>query len=124
MLDHPNGRAILEFIASHLRDKTLPHLQGHTAFEVRVTISALELVIRELSLQPASDQAELSRLKVLLGQGGDLYTLNQRLCDLIATGDIGVDTPGLLEHLKSTAMEKLAVDQPRYSTYQRTLRKN
>jgi hypothetical protein len=121
MQDHPDGCAILDLVVAHLREKILPHLPAHPAFETRVIISALELVRREFSLQPSSDRAEILRLEKLLGHGADLRSLNQSLCAAIAAGVIDLDTPGLMEHLRATALEKLAVDQPKYSTYQRAL---
>lgn len=124
MQDQPDSLAILKLIVAHLRDKLVPELQGRMAFEMRVVVSALELIIRELTLKPTSDSAEISRLESLLGQQGDLYTLNQKLCDAIASGAVGLDTPGLIDHLRATAMEKLAVDQPKYSSYQRALQQH
>src|ERR1700761_1920967 len=118
MQDQPDSLLILERIITHLRDKVVPELQGRVAFEIRVVISALELIPRELTLKPASDAAETARLQSLLGLTGDLYTLNQKLCADIAAGAVGIGTPGLIEHLRATALEKLAVDQPKYSTYQ------
>lgn len=119
MQDEPSALAILENTIRHLREKALPALEGRAQFEMRVTISALDLVRREFSLKPASDAAELARLKALLNQEGDLHALNQALADAIGAGRMDEETPGLMAHLRATAIEKLAVDQPSYAAYRR-----
>jgi hypothetical protein len=53
----------------------------------------------------------------LLGEQGDLETLNRRLCARIAAGEIGLSTPGLVDHLWQTTLDKLAIDQPNYAAY-------
>lgn len=121
MQDHPSAAAILTHAIAHLREKTLPTLEGRAQFEMRVTIAALQLVERSLELAPASDAAERVRLTALLGEEGDLDTLNRRLCEAIRTGAMTLSTPGLAAHLRATALEKLAVDQPSYAAYRRAL---
>ncbi len=119
MQDHPSGLAILENTIRHLRENVIPTLSGRALFEMRVTVSALDLVKREFSLKPASDAAEQARLEALLGQTGALHTLNEALCARIRDGAMNADTPGLMAHLRQTSIEKLAIDQPTYSAYRR-----
>jgi hypothetical protein len=88
---------------------------------MRVTLSALQLVRRALDLAPVSDAAERARLAALLGREGELEALNRALCDRIRAGEMDLSTPGLLQHLRATALEKLAVDQPSYPAYRRAL---
>lgn len=121
MQDEPSALAILDNTIRHLRENVIPTLEGRALFEMRVTVSALDLVRREFALKPASDAAELTRLKALLKQDGDLYALNEALCAAIRDGKMDETTPGLLEHLKQTGIEKLAVDQPTYSAYRRAI---
>lgn len=121
MQDRPDGAHIIASINAFLRDTVLPQLSGRAAFDLRVSINALELVAREVSLAPASDAAEAGRLKALLGKDGDLKAQNRDLAARIAAGDMGLETPGLIDHLRATAIEKLAVDQPKYSSYRRAL---
>jgi Domain of unknown function (DUF6285) len=86
---------------------------------MRVTLNALQLVRRTLALTPESDAAERARLEALLGGAGDLDGLNRALCSRIEAGELDLATPGLAAHLRATALEKLAVDQPTYSAYRR-----
>ena len=119
MQDHPSALEILGTVITHLRTKALPGLEGRALFEMRVTLSALDLIQREFTLGPQSDAAEQARLVALLEQEGDLATLNRALCDAIEAGKLGVDNDALMAHLRATAIEKLAVDQPNYSAYRR-----
>jgi hypothetical protein len=121
MQDHPSPVEILDVAIAHLRDTVLPDLQSRTAFEMRVTLNALGLVRRSLALASQSDVAERARLSALLGEEGDLRALNRVLCERIGSGQMDLGTPGLAEHLRATALEKLAVDQPSYSAYRREI---
>lgn len=121
MQDQPAAGAILDIAIAHLRDNVAPLLDGRAKFEMRVALGALALVQRTLMLTPRSDPAERARLEALLGERGELEALNRQLCDRIRDGAISLDTPGLSAHLRATALEKLAVDQPTYSAYRRAI---
>jgi hypothetical protein len=120
MQDPPHPAEIIAPIVAFLRT-IVPRLEGHDAFQMRVTVSALELIGRELTLAPASDAAELSRLVALIERDGPLADLNSELEQRIARGELDLSSPGLKEHLWASVMAKLAVDQPRYASYQRAL---
>jgi hypothetical protein len=119
MQDHPSPLAVLDVAIAHLRDNVLPDLDRRAKFDMRVTLSALQLVRRALALTPSSDAAERARLEALLGETGELVALNRILCRRIEAGEIDLETPGLAAHLRATALEKLAVDQPTYASYRR-----
>lgn len=121
MQDHPSAEAILDIAIAHLRDNVLPGLEARAKFDMRVTLNALQLVRRTLALQPAGDAAERRRLEALLGERGDLETLNRSLCARISSGAFDLATPGLAEHLHATALEKLAIDQPTYTAYRQAV---
>lgn len=121
MQDQPSAAAILDIAIAHLRDNLAPTLEGRAKFDLRVTISALGLVRRTLELTACSDAAERERLRALLDEDGDLETLNRKLCVRIRDGAVDLSTPGLGEHLRATALEKLAVDQPSYPAYRRAI---
>lgn len=122
MQDEPRGAQILDIVIAQLRGQA-PLAPERARFEQRVLIAALELVQRELSLSPASDAAERQRLEALLGETGGLLSLNRALAARIREGTLTLDSPGLAEHLRATAMEKLAVDQPSYAAYRRAREK-
>jgi hypothetical protein len=121
MQDEPTPTELIKAVADLLRNDIAPVVSGHTAFKLRVSLNALDLAARQLTLAQESDAAELARLSRLLDKEGSLAELNSALADQIAKGEIGLQTPGLAEHLWQTTMAKLAVDQPNYAAYRREL---
>src|SRR5258708_4588452 len=121
MQDEPTPEELIKAVADFLRSDIAPGISGHNAFKLRVSINALDLVSRQLTLEEESDAAEVSRLSQLLGMQGSLTELNRTLADRIAKGELDLQTPGLAEHLWQTTMDKLAVDQPNYASYKREL---
>ena len=121
MQDEPAPEELIKAVADFLRSDIAPAISGHNAFKLRVSINALELVTRQLTLESRSDAAEAARLSRLLGMQGSLTELNRMLADRIANGEIDLQTPGLADHLWQTTMAKLAVDQPNYASYRREL---
>jgi Domain of unknown function (DUF6285) len=121
MQDEPTPEELIKAVADFLRSDIAPLVSGHSAFKLRVSINALDLVTRQLALQQAGDAAEAARLTKLLGMQGTLGELNRALAERIAKGEAGLQTPGLAGHLWQTTMDKLAVDQPNYAAYKREL---
>jgi Domain of unknown function (DUF6285) len=121
MQDEPTPTELIKAVADFLRHDITPMISGHNAFKLRVGINALDLVTRQLGLEPASDAAEGVRLSQLLDTQGSLGELNRALADRIANGEMDLQTPGLSDHLWQTTMDKLAVDQPNYASYRREL---
>jgi hypothetical protein len=121
MQDEPTPTELIKAVADFLRNEITPVIKGHYAFKLRVGINALDLVARQLALEPDSDAAEAGRLSGLLGMQGSLGELNRALADRIANGEVDLRTPDLADHLWKTTMDKLAVDQPNYASYKREL---
>ena len=121
MQDEPTPQELIKAVADFLRDEIAPQIGGHHGFKLRVSINALDLVTRQIALEPDSDAAEAVRLSRLLAMQGSLAELNRALADRIAKGEVDLETPGLPEHLWQTTMDKLAVDQPNYGSYKREL---
>lgn len=90
-------------------------------FEDRLRAAALELIARAEARAPESEAGERERLMALLGEDGDLVSLNRELCARIQDGVLTLASPGLASHVRATAMEKLAIDQPAYPAYRRAL---
>jgi hypothetical protein len=123
MQDEPIPSELTKAVADFLRNDIAPLINGHSAFQLRVAINALDLVTRQLTLEQGADAAESARLAALLGTQGSLLDLNCSLAERIASGAVDLQTPGLSEHLWQTTMDKLAVDQPSYGSYKRELGK-
>lgn len=119
MYDPPTLAELVIAVREFLEEQAMPQLEGRTAFHARVAANALAIVERQLELGPAAEAAEHERLQALLGRDGDLEELNRELCRRIRAGRLAADDPALVEHLRATTFDKLAVDQPRYSGYRR-----
>ena len=114
MHDRPSAAQLVAAVRDFLERVAQPELRGHSAFHARVANNALAIVAEQ-------DAAERERLRGLLGGDGPLEAQNRALCREIRAGRIGLDTPGLLDHLRATTLAKLAVDQPSYSGYRRVI---
>ncbi len=121
MQDEPTPIEFITAISNFLRKDITPLVPPHAAFKLRVACNALDAVGRQLSLADASDATELARLRALLGSDGDLRALNDELVAKIESGAFDAATPGLIEHLWQTTLDKLAVDQPTYASYRREI---
>ena len=117
MNGHPPATELLASVSRFLREELLPFLSGAQAFNLRVSINALELVRRQIEQQDAADKSEHRRLAKLLDTYAELDVLRKQLCEKIARGDIMLDQPALREHLRATIVDRLAIDQPTYSAY-------
>lgn len=92
---------------------------GGSGYEARIALSLLRLVRREVEAGDGLLREERRSLAALLGTDADVATLNAALCGRIRRREIDVADPGLLRHLRRTALAKLAIDNPRYSAYRR-----
>ncbi|OGB04879.1 MAG: hypothetical protein A3E25_13840 [Burkholderiales bacterium RIFCSPHIGHO2_12_FULL_69_20] len=121
MLDHPRGPALLDAVARLLRETLIPQLPPGAVFQARVAANAVDLAAREMRQVADAESQARDRLTALLGHDGDLPTLEAELAARLRRGDINTDHPGLQQHLWATTLAKLAIDQPSYAPYRRTL---
>ncbi len=117
MHDQPSTAELIAAVRRFIDETAAPNLQGHAAFHAKVASNALAIVERELAVRSDAEAGERDRLAVLLEADPDtpLDVLNRDLCARIRAGEMGANTPGLLAHLKTTTIQQLEVDQPRYS---------
>ncbi|MEL6661511.1 MAG: DUF6285 domain-containing protein [Pseudomonadota bacterium] len=116
MASHPSTEELVAAVSAFLKNTARPALSGHAAFHARVAENALAIVERELALGAAANQAAVGRLQALLGRDdGDRAALENELSDKIRRGDMDWATPGLIDHLKLTAIDQVKIDQPKYS---------
>lgn len=121
MHDQPSTAELVGAVEDFMRNVAMKQLEGHAQFHARVAANALAIVKRELELGPEQETDELRRLRDLLGQDGELEPLNRELCRRIRDGEIALDDETLVAHLWATTVEKVAIDQPRYSGYRRAV---
>ena len=89
--------------------------EGRTNFLARVAGNSLDIVLRDHQLGDAARTAELRRLRNFFDDAdGDLNELRARMVAGLRNGAIALDAPGLADHLRASAVNQLAIDQPRY----------
>lgn len=111
----PRVDELLVSVREFLREDARKALEGRNAFMALVASNSLDIVHRELTLGPAHLRAEHERLKALFESEEALEDLRSRLSKGLREGTIELESPGLAEHLRSTAANQLAIDQPRYA---------
>ena len=121
MQDQPSPTEVLAAVARFLKETVASETTGHTSFTARVAANALEMMARQIDLAPAAETEELARLKRILGLNGDLAALNAELARRIAEGGLDPTTTDVANHLWTTTLAKLAVDQPTYWGYRAVL---
>ena len=115
MITHPKTEELVEAVARWI-DGIRPALDPRQAYLARVAANVLGVVQRELTQGPAAEAGAITRMSKLLGHGGTYGELNAELCSLLANGDMGVTTPGLITALKANALDQIAIDQPNYQS--------
>jgi len=112
----PDATALLDAAIDYLERELAPSLAGYHRFQCRVTVNVLAQVRRELALAPAQATAERDRLAALLGGGGarDRDELSRELAARIRAGDIALDDPALLDHLRHSLIEALRINNPKW----------
>jgi hypothetical protein len=117
MHDAPSPSELIAAVKSFIDDAAAPQLTGHAAFHARVASNVLGTLLRELSQRPAAEAEEAERLRALLhaGPGISVDAMNRDLCARIRNGEMDAATPGLFQHLKTTTIAQLTIDQPNYS---------
>ena len=115
--DRPTAAELVEAVREFLTDHVAPNVEGQLAFHTRVAVNALAIVERTMAEGGAMDAAELVRLKALLHhRDGDLGALNGVLVQAIRGGYMDDKRREVLDHLRQTAADKLALANPRYLT--------
>jgi hypothetical protein len=113
-LSLPPATEMLATIRDYLETAILPELAGERWFNLKVACNMLAMVERELALGANAAAAEQARLAALVGAEGTLEEMNARLGRAIRGADIALDDPRLLDHLRRTTADALAINNPRW----------
>ena len=113
-LDLPRSDELLASVREHLAAEAA-NAAGRARFLARVAGNALAIVERELLLGPPTRAAEHTRLRALLGADASLAALRARLCGELRDGRVPIDDAALQAHLRQTAADRIAIDQPHYA---------
>lgn len=116
MSGHPSAADLIDSVRGFLTELE-SELSGRHAFHAKVASNVLALVERELRQQP--EAVEAAALADLLGREAPLAELRAEACTALRDGRLDARTPGLLEALTAGTLARLAVDNPKFSTYRR-----
>lgn len=117
MHDQPSVSELVQAVKNFIDETAGRNLKGHAAFHARVASNVLATVLRDLDQRPNAEKDEKTRLLELLSAPDDqsVEALNAALSEMIKSGEMNSETPGLLAHLKTTTIAQVEIDQPRYS---------
>lgn len=102
-------------VRDFLRGDVMSATDGRVNFLARVAGNSLDIVLRELASGEAHRAGELERLRALMGADAPLTELRWRLTRALRDGTMALDATGLAEHLRTTVVNQVAMDQPRYT---------
>lgn len=113
MQDRPTASELLDAVGEFLERDVMP-LDGRVGFHGRVARNVVDIVRRELELGPDADAREIEGLRVLLGDDcpADLRAANAELARRIREGAFD-GRSDLMDHLRSTAVDRLKIADPR-----------
>ena len=110
----PSAPTLLAAAVKYLEQELMPALTGYHRFQTRVTVNVLNIIRRELELREAQTASKRARLAAILGHDGEVESLSNELSELIRTGGIDLDDPGLRVHLRQSLADALAINNPKW----------
>ncbi|MBL8650716.1 MAG: phosphotransferase family protein [Sphingopyxis sp.] len=94
-LGEPTNREIVQAVRDWIEGAIKPHAEGHAKFEAVVAMNALGIVMRDLDAGARAEDRALSQA--------------------LMAGTTTLAEPGLLAKLRRAALDKCAVDSPKYA---------
>ena len=107
-MSHPTAEQLLASVALFLKEAEAA-LPPRLSFHAKVAANSLAIVIREAWLAPDAAEAQ-----ALAPWGGAEAT-----CMALRESALNPSDPALLAAIRTAALARLAVDNPRYATFQR-----
>ena len=122
-IDMPTLDELLVSVRDFLRGDVMRETSGRTNFMARVAGNSLDIVRREAVIGPLLRAREQRRLAELFDSKDDLSRLRWRVVHGLRDGSLSLQHEGLIEYLRESVVNQVAIDQPRYTGYQ-TARNN
>ncbi len=119
--DIPRNDELLTSVRDFLRNDVMAETTGRANFLSRVASNSIDIVLREMLLGPEHQERELDRLQVLFDDEDDLMALRWRLVEEIRDKQIALDNEALMNHLRQTVVNQIAIDQPKYSGFKKAV---
>ena len=108
--DRPDAVELVDIVREFLREEVQGGVEGQLSFHVRVAVTALGIVERELRLGPEHAAAQAARL-------ARFGCMNEAaLAARIRAGDLDDRYTELATSVREQVWEKLSVMNPRYAT--------
>ena len=117
--NRPSAAELTEAVNEFLSDELIDTVQrADLKFKLRIAINILGMVQRELQLGDNNVTREKTVLQALLKTDeSSLDALNNELSSRIQRGEFDNGFAELCAALEQTVVDKLSVDNPRYSTF-------
>lgn len=119
----PEASGLLAIARETFITQLLPALPENVRYTALMVANAMAIARRDIETGEASARAELRRLRVLFSEAssepdadqlrGTVADYNRRLVQAIRAGRYDSDNAALLEHLRRTIEEKLAISNPK-----------
>jgi hypothetical protein len=120
-VDMPRIDEIVTSVRDYLRHDVMAATKARTQFLARVAGNALDIVLRDLAVGPEHRRRQVERLRLLLGEDGDLEALRRALVQRLREDRMALDHPGLADYLREAVVNQVAIDQPTYSGFKTAL---
>jgi aminoglycoside phosphotransferase (APT) family kinase protein len=113
--DLPRSDELLVGVRDFLRGDAAQALAGRNQFLSRVAANSLDIIMREISLGAEARAFEAEALRGLVGEGRDLQTQRENLCQAIRFGEIDLQRADLHAYLRQSVFAQVMIDQPGYA---------
>ena len=118
IFDRPSSVELLKAVSFFLDEKIKKEVPPHLAFKLRIVENVLNIVCREIEQGDALSAEVINDLKKLINS--DIASLED-LATLIKEQKIDLEDQDLQNILVKLSKNKIAVDNPNYSTYKKFL---
>ncbi|MDA0823774.1 MAG: phosphotransferase [Proteobacteria bacterium] len=113
----PRTEELIDSVAAFLINDVAAATDGRIKFLSRVASNSLQIVKRELTCEGTLQVSEHHGLQVLFQCEDSLGALRWRLVNALRDGQLELDNEVLTSHLRHVTVNRLAVDQPKYSGF-------
>ena len=119
MTRQPTKQSLVKAARKFLQQELKPALTDSALqYKLRIAMNVLAIVERELAQEHVTEQKLTDGLRQLLSIDSDsTQDMTAELCERIRQGKFDNAEYALLQHLEQTALNRLAIDNPRYSSY-------
>ncbi|MFT5575577.1 MAG: hypothetical protein ACI89D_001095 [Bermanella sp.] len=116
---YPCAEDLIGAVSDFLKSDVAPMLvDSALQFKLKIAVNVLAIVRRELERGQHQLEKEKDALAAMLREDGDVLHLRQRLIEAINAGEFDAKEDELLSVLEAQSLRQIAIDNPRYSTYQ------